>query len=104
MDLEQETNNLPEGRKPGGQPGNSNARKKPFTEQMKRFIIQNPEKMEKIIDGLFTEAEEGSLAALNIIMDRVEGKPQQSTDITSSDGTVVNGIMMTFVEPDGNKD
>jgi len=84
--------------------GNQNAKKKPFTEQMKRFIVQNPEKMERIIEGIFKEAEEGSLAALNMIMDRVEGKPQQTTDITSSDGTVVSAIAMSFVEPDGNKD
>jgi len=84
--------------------GNQNAKKKPFTEQMKRFIVQNPEKMERIIEGIFKEAEEGSLAALNMIMDRVEGKPQQTTDITSSDGTVVSAIAMSFVEPNGNKD
>ena len=84
--------------------GNQNAKRKPFTEQMKRFIAQNPEKMERIIEGVFKEAEEGSLAALNMIMDRVEGKPIQATDITSSDGTVVSAIAMSFVEPDGNKD
>jgi hypothetical protein len=84
--------------------GNQNAKKKPFTEQMKRFIVQNPEKMERIIEGVFKEAEEGSLAALSMIMDRVEGKPVQATDITSSDGTMISAIAMSFVEPDGNKD
>ena len=84
--------------------GNQNAKRKPFTEQMKRFIVQNPEKMERIIEGVFKEAEKGSLAALNMIMDRVEGKPIQATDITSSDGTVVSAIAMSFVEPNGNKD
>jgi len=99
MDMEQESIIPDEPKKVGAPIGNQNAKKKPFTEQMKRFILANPEKMEKIIEGIFKEAEDGSLAALNIIMDRVEGKPIQATDITSSDGTVVSAIAMSFVEP-----
>ena len=104
MDMEQETEKTREEKISESMKGNQNARKKPFTEQMKRFILANPEKMEKIIEGIFKEAEDGSLAALSIIMDRVEGKPIQATDITSSDGTVISAIAMSFVEPDGNKD
>ena len=102
--MEQETEKTREEKISESMKGNQNARKKPFTEQMKRFILANPQKMERIIEGIFKEAEEGSLAALNIIMDRVEGKPIQATDITSSDGTVISAIAMSFVEPDGNKD
>ena len=102
--MDQETEKTREEKISESMKGNQNARKKPFTEQMKRFILANPQKMERIIEGIFKEAEEGSLAALNIIMDRVEGKPIQATDITSSDGTVISAIAMSFVEPDGNKD
>lgn len=102
--MEQETEKTREEKISESMKGNQNARKKPFTEQMKRFILANPQKMERIIEGIFKEAEEGSLAALSIIMDRVEGKPIQATDITSSDGTVISAIAMSFVEPDGNKD
>ena len=102
--MEQETEKTREEKISESMKGNQNARKKPFTEQMKRFILANPQKMERIIEGIFKEAEDGSLAALNIIMDRVEGKPIQATDITSSDGTVISAIAMSFVEPDGNKD
>jgi len=102
--MEQETEKTREEKISESMRGNQNARKKPFTEQMKRFILANPQKMERIIEGIFKEAEEGSLAALSIIMDRVEGKPIQATDITSSDGTVISAIAMSFVEPDGNKD
>ena len=84
--------------------GNQNAKKKPFTEQMKRFILANPQKMERIIEGVFKEAEEGSLAALNMIIDRVEGKPMQSTEVSVAEGTDVKGIMLGFVEGNGNKD
>ena len=81
--------------------GNQNAKKKPFTEQLKRFILANPAKMEKIIEGVFKEAEEGNLAALNAIMDRVEGKPVQAQEITGADGSeFVKGIGFMFV--DGN--
>jgi len=104
MDMEQETEKTREEKISESMRGNQNARKKPFTEQMKRFILANPQKMERIIEGIFKEAEDGSLAALSIIMDRVEGKPIQATDITSSDGTVISAIAMSFVEPDGNKD
>ena len=48
--------------------GNQNAKKKPFTEQMKRFIVQNPQKMEKIIEGLFQEAENKNLTAVGMII------------------------------------
>ena len=81
--------------------GKQNAKKKPFTEQMKRFIMANPQKMERIIEGLFKEAEEGNLAALNAIMDRVEGKPVQAQEITGADGSeFVKGIGFMFI--DGN--
>ena len=102
--MEQETEKTREEKISESMRGNQNARKKPFTEQMKRFILANPQKMERIIEGIFKEAEDGSLAALSIIMDRIEGKPIQATDITSSDGTVISAIAMSFVEPDGNKD
>lgn len=104
MDIENKTDKSREEKISEAMMGNQNAKKKPFTEQMKRFILANPQKMERIIEGVFKEAEEGSLAALNMIMDRVEGKPIQATDITSSDGTVVSAIAMSFVEPNGNKD
>jgi len=85
--------------------GNQNAKKKPFTEQMKRFIIANPQKMERLIEGLFKEAEEGSLAALKEIMDRVEGKPVQAQEITGADGAeFVKGIGFVFVDGNAKQD
>ena len=85
--------------------GNQNAKKKPFTEQMKRFIMANPQKMERLIEGLFKEAEEGNLAALNAIMDRVEGKPVQAQEITGADGSeFVKGIGFMFVDGNAKQD
>ena len=81
--------------------GNQNARKKPFTEQMKRHLLANPKKLEKIIEKLVDDAVEGNLAAAKEIMDRVEGKAVQATEISGPDGAeFVKGIGFMFV--DGN--
>jgi len=104
MDITQETaqdskeinKNLSEAMK-----GNQNARKKPFTEQMKRHLLANPQKLEKIIEKLVDDAVEGNLAAAKEVMDRVEGKPVQAQEITGADGAeFVKGIGFMFV--DGN--
>jgi len=104
MDITQETaqenkevnKNLSEAMK-----GNQNARKKPFTEQMKRHLLANPKKLEKIIEKMVDEAVEGNLAAAKEIMDRVEGKAIQQTEISGPDGAeLVKGIGFMFV--DGN--
>ena len=101
MDIEQNTDKTREQKISESMMGNQNAKKKPFTEQMKRFILANPQKMEKIIEGLFKEAEEGSLPAIKEIIDRVEGKPVQAQEITGADGAeFVKGIGFMFI--DGN--
>jgi hypothetical protein len=103
MDLEQKSEKTREEKISESMKGNQNAKKKPFTEQMKRFILANPQKMERIIEGLFKEAEEGNLSALKEIMDRVEGKPVQSTELSGPEGAeLVKGIAITFVEPNAN--
>jgi len=101
MDIEQNSDKTREQKISEAMMGNQNAKKKPFTEQMKRFILANPKKMERIIEGLFKEAEEGSLPAIKEIMDRVEGKPVQAQEISGPDGSeFVKGIGFMFV--DGN--
>ena len=104
MDMTQETaqetkevnKNLSEAMK-----GNQNARKKPFTEQMKRHLLANPKKLEKIIERMVDDAVEGNLAAAKEIIDRVEGKAVQATEISGPDGAeLVKGIGFMFI--DGN--
>jgi len=81
--------------------GNQNARKKPFTEQMKRHLLANPKKLEKIIERMVDDAVEGNLAAAKEIIDRVEGKAVQATEISGPDGAeLVKGIGFMFI--DGN--
>jgi hypothetical protein len=85
--------------------GNTNAAKgKVWNDALRKAIAQNPHKVRAAVEQLLDLAADGEAWAIKELADRLDGKSQQTTDITSSDGTVVNGIMMTFVEPDGNKD
>ena len=82
----------------------NNTKNKPFLDAMKRALAQSPHRIAAIVDKVIEKAEEGESWAVKEIADRLDGKPMQSTDITSSDGTLVSGIAMSFVEPNGNKD
>ena len=100
MDLDENTN-----KSRGGQPGNTNQSKnKPFLDAMRRALAQNPHRIASIVDKVLEKAEEGEPWAVKEVADRLDGKSVQATDITSSDGTVVSAIAMSFVEPNGNKD
>jgi ribosomal protein L17 len=80
--------------------GNKNATKnKLFADQLKRHLIQNPQKLEKIVEKLIDDAMEGSIAAAREVIDRVDGKAVQSTEITGADGEPLTGIQVTFVKP-----
>lgn len=105
MDITQETVKTKEEKISESMKGNQNARKKPFTEQMKRHLLANPQKLEKIIEKLVDDAVEGNLAAAKEIMDRVEGKAVQATEISGPEGTeLVKGIGFMFIDGDVKPD
>jgi hypothetical protein len=80
--------------------GNRNATKnKLFADQLKRHLIQNPQKLEKIVEKLIDDAMQGNIAAAKEVIDRVDGKAVQSTEITGADGEPLTGIQVTFVKP-----
>ena len=80
--------------------GNKNGTKnKMFADQLKRHLIQNPQKLEKIIVQLVDEAMGGNIAAAKEVMDRVDGKAIQTTEVTGADGEPLTGIQVTFVKP-----
>ena len=74
--------------KGGGQPGNQNARKgKLFYDALRIALVQeDKKKLRKITDKLVESAENGEPWAVKEIMDRMDGKPVQSTEITGADG------------------
>jgi len=81
--------------------GNKNATKnKLFSDQLKRHLIQNPEKLEKIVIQLIDDAMEGNIAATREVMDRVDGKAVQATTLEDADGnSIVTSLEVRFVKP-----
>jgi hypothetical protein len=84
----------------GGQPGNKNAAKgKMFYDQMRKVLVQEPERLRTIAENLIREAEAGEPWAIKEIMDRLDGKAVQATTVANEDGTPLTGLAVTFVNP-----
>lgn len=83
--------------------GNKNSSKnnRMWGETIKRKAIQNPEKMGRIVDKLFDKAEEGDLAAMREIGDRIDGKAVATTELGTIDGqdSPIN-VTLKFVKPE----
>jgi hypothetical protein len=70
--------------------GNNNATKnKPFRDMLTRKIIQNPVKLEKIVDKLLKEAERGEAWAAKEVFDRLDGKAVMTQEISGVDGAPI---------------
>ena len=74
--------------KGGGQPGNQNAKKgKLFYDALRIALVQEDRKsLRKITDKLVKAAEEGDAWAVKEIMDRMDGKPVNTTELSGKDG------------------
>lgn len=94
-----ENKDLPiESNKRGGQPGNQNGKKnKMFYDRIQKHLIQNPHKLEKIVETLVQEAQNGEPWAVKEIMDRVDGKAVQATEISGTDGNAIEISQIEFV-------
>lgn len=82
--------------------GNQNAKKgKIFADQLRKVLLQNDAlKLRTIAQKLADAAEEGEPWAVKEIMDRMDGKPHQSTSIEDGEGNpLLAGIQVTFVKP-----
>ena len=75
--------------KGGGQPGNQNAKKgKLFYDSLRLALVQEDRKsLRKITDKLVKAAEEGDAWAVKEIMDRMDGKPVNTTELSGAEGT-----------------
>lgn len=84
--------------------GNTNAAKgKMFYDKLRKCLVQNPERLEKIVNELVTQAESGQPWAVKEIIDRLDGKATQITELSNADGSpILSSIQVTFVKPDGS--
>lgn len=92
--------------KGGGQPGNQNAKKgKLFYDALRIALLQEDrKKLRSITDKLVKAAENGDAWAVKEIMDRMDGKPVQATEISGLDGGIfetLNTINIVLKKPDG---
>ena len=101
MENSSENNNLSveSTNKGGGQIGNQNAKKgKLFYGELQKVLVQEDrKKLRKIAEKLVTAAEEGEAWAIKEIMDRVDGKAVQSTEISGVDGEAIELKAIEFV-------
>ena len=60
----------------GGQPNNTNAQKRgAFLRELSKELIQNPEQLRKAIKKLLEQASKGEPWAIQMLADRLDGKP-----------------------------
>ena len=66
---------------------------------LNRIITQNDAlRARRVMEALVQKAEEGDTKAIDMVLDRIEGKVQSQTDITSSDGSLTNNLKVEFVD------
>jgi hypothetical protein len=72
----------------GGQVGNQNAKKgKLFYNELRKALVQQDQlNLRRIADKLVEKAIDGEPWAVKEIMDRVDGKAIQATEISGTDG------------------
>ena len=94
-----ENNNVEiETNKVGAPKGNTNAKKnKLFYDRIQKHLVQNPAKLEKIVETLVDAAQDGEPWAVKEIMDRVDGKAVQATEISGADGEAMELKLIEFV-------
>lgn len=81
--------------------GNTNAAKgKLFYDQLRKIAIQNPNKLRNVAESLFAAAEAMEPWAVKELLDRLDGKAVQQTELTGAEGApLLTGIQVTFVKP-----
>ncbi len=75
--------------------GNDNAQVRgQFSALLRRMTVQEPERLHKVANVLFEQAEEGNLNAISILFDRLDGKPHQAIEMEAKvDITQKNAIV-----------
>ena len=96
MENSSENNNLPleSSKTSGGQPNNQNAKKgRLFFDQLRKELVQEDAiKLRMIARKLVEAAQEGEPWAVKEIMDRVDGKAIQVTEMSGLDGGAIETV------------
>jgi hypothetical protein len=81
--------------------GNNNAAKgKMFYDQLRKIAVQEPTKLREVAEGLFEAARAMEPWAVKELIDRLDGKAVQQTELTGAEGApLLQGIQVTFVKP-----
>jgi hypothetical protein len=60
-----------------------------FVAALRRKVIQDPKKLDRIIDKLLLLAENGDLGAIKEVTDRLDGKAVQAQEISGPNGNPI---------------
>jgi hypothetical protein len=86
----------------GGAPiGNKNGAKgKLFYDHLRKIAVQEPHKLRNVAESLFAAAEAMEPWAVKELIDRLDGKAVQQTELTGAEGApLLSGIQVTFIKP-----
>ena len=71
--------------------GNKNGvnKRKPFIAALTRNVLQHPKTLEKNVEKLLQQAEDGEAWAVKEVIDRLDGKAVQIQEISGPDGNAI---------------
>lgn len=65
-------------------PSGINNKVKALTNELRKQLAQNPNRLRTVVDSLITQAEEGNMVATAMIFARLEGAVPQTIDVNNS--------------------
>lgn len=87
-------------RQRGGQPGNRNgAKDRPWEAALRKIATQDPDRVRRIAEKLYDEAEAGNMFAVRELFERLDGKVAQRVEATGPDGVELFPRTVTFAAP-----
>ena len=70
-----------------------------WRETLRRVAAQNPDKLRRIAEALYGKAEQGDVAAIKEIGDRLDGKPTQTIAGDQDNPLTITEIVHRIVKP-----
>lgn len=91
--------------KRGAKPGNSNAKKnRAFADALRRVTAQDAQALRDIAESLVEQARNGDLKAIEMVADRLDGRPMQAQELSGPDGGPVQVAAIEFVNASNGQD